>query len=719
MRIHKLFFGLVIVGLMGLGKPVFAQTGQRLVVSPTSTYSRIGDALAVAQAGDWIEVQAGHYLESLVVDKQVTLQGVGQPIIDGQGKGTVVTLAAEGVVFTGFVVQGSGVEPDRNDAGIILTANHITVQNNILRDVLFGIFVSQADDAILRGNEISSKTQYETGRQGDAIRLWYSRRALVENNQIHHARDVVAWYAQELILRQNQIESGRYGIHLMYCDGSLIESNRLLNNSVGIYTMYSKEVTISQNLIRGHRGPSGYALGFKDADDVWVTENLLVNNGSGLFLDNTPFTPQGEGLFERNILAFNDLGVILQPAVHGNLFAGNTFWENVGQVAVQGGGVLGENRWEGNFWSDYTGFDANGDGQGDTPYRSERFFEGLTDREPRLRMVLYSPAAQIIEFTGRAFPIIRPQPKLVDEFPVMQPMELPVWVASSPSAPKLSTSSTPNQFHVVGIGLAMVALVRLLCRKESKTMRPISGIATILEVSQLSKRYGKVMPLQKVSFSLLTGQSLALWGSNGAGKTTLLKAILGLIDFEGQVQVGGLDVGRAGKLARQYIGYVPQEAIFYDWQVQTSINFYARLKGGVPADRISYLLNRLGLTPHIHKSVSMLSGGLKQRLALAIALLADPPILLLDEPTANLDAQARREYLKLLLELRSEGKSLIFVSHRLEEISLLADRVLVLSEGKAIQLITPQELAKVEDMSFTLINKSSPPLWDSQLKPTF
>jgi ABC-type multidrug transport system ATPase subunit len=166
--------------------------------------------------------------------------------------------------------------------------------------------------------------------------------------------------------------------------------------------------------------------------------------------------------------------------------------------------------------------------------------------------------------------------------------------------------------------------------------------------------------------------------------------VLGLLDYAGTIEVAGHDARRAGKLARRSVGYVPQEAVFYDASTRATLAFYARLKR-VSADRIPVLLERLGLAEHAGKPVAALSGGLKQRLALAVALLADPPLLLLDEPTANLDAQAQRDYLALLRGLRAEGKTILFASHRLEEVEALADRVLVLEHGRLAADVTPAE----------------------------
>jgi len=208
-----------------------------------------------------------------------------------------------------------------------------------------------------------------------------------------------------------------------------------------------------------------------------------------------------------------------------------------------------------------------------------------------------------------------------------------------------------------------------------------------INVTRVSKAYKKLLVLQDVSFDAYPGEALALWGANGAGKTTLLKAILGLIDVKGQILVDGCDVRRQGKLARSYIGYVPQEFVFYDMRANETMEFYARLKR-IGEARIPLLLEQLGLAGHAEKAVSALSGGLRQRLALAVALLADPPILVLDEPMANLDTRLRREYLGLLLGLRKQGKTILFASHRFEEVSYLANRALVLEIGQPAQMLS-------------------------------
>lgn len=190
------------------------------------------------------------------------------------------------------------------------------------------------------------------------------------------------------------------------------------------------------------------------------------------------------------------------------------------------------------------------------------------------------------------------------------------------------------------------------------------------------------------------GQAVALWGANGAGKTTLIKCILGLHGFRGRIVVDGCDARRRGKAARRRIGYVAQELAFYDdVSAREAARLFARLKR-VPLARADVVLEQVGLAEHAAKRVAALSGGMKQRLALAVALLSDPALLLLDEPTSNLDAAARRAFLALLGELRQTGKTIVFTTHRPEEVAQLADRVVMLERGRAVYDGSPEELER-------------------------
>lgn len=230
-----------------------------------------------------------------------------------------------------------------------------------------------------------------------------------------------------------------------------------------------------------------------------------------------------------------------------------------------------------------------------------------------------------------------------------------------------------------------------------------STTGPIIQVSGLTKRFGALTAVDDVSFDVHPGEAVALWGANGAGKTTALRCLLHLMPFAGSVTIAGKDVTKEGKAARYLVGFVPQELSFHDdLTVAQTLVFYARLKKVATGYDFTPLLERLELLPHVQKRVRDLSGGLKQRLALALALLADPPILILDEPTSNLDIRAREDFLRFLHDLRDSGKTLVFSSHRLEEVLALADRVLLLEAGKLVLAAPPKNLEKELGRASTL-----------------
>jgi ABC-2 type transport system ATP-binding protein/nitrous oxidase accessory protein len=270
---------------------------------------------------------------------------------------------------------------------------------------------------------------------------------------------------------------------------------------------------------------------------------------------------------------------------------------------------------------------------------------------------------------------------------------------SPPAVPMPPGQAAAGAGWMLGAALGLLALaggLLALGRKRPAGQRaaPVARPAgTALVVTGLTKRYARQLAVDQLSFAVAPGEVVALWGQNGAGKTTVLKCILGLLPCAGQVTVAGLDARRNGRAARRALGYVPQEvALHDDLSVSETVAFYARVRGVSPVSAGDSLA-QLGLVPHLRKPVGALSGGLRQRLALAIALLDEPAVLLLDEPTASLDAAGRELLVRVLAELRQRGTAVVLTSHRLEEVETLADRVLVLEHGRLAGVCAPVELA--------------------------
>jgi len=205
----------------------------------------------------------------------------------------------------------------------------------------------------------------------------------------------------------------------------------------------------------------------------------------------------------------------------------------------------------------------------------------------------------------------------------------------------------------------------------------------MIEIADVTKSYGRLKAVDRVSISVDEGSALVLIGENGAGKSTLLKCVVGILDFEGEIKVCGKPVKTDPKGTKSLIGYVPQEPVFYEFTVDDTLGFFGSLRG-VPRSRANEVKEITGLAEHSWKKASELSGGLKQRLSFAIAMLSDPPVMVLDEPTSNLDAQGREEFLSMTKVFMDGGKTILFSSHRMDEVEFLATRVVSMKSGKVV-----------------------------------
>jgi ABC-type multidrug transport system ATPase subunit len=205
----------------------------------------------------------------------------------------------------------------------------------------------------------------------------------------------------------------------------------------------------------------------------------------------------------------------------------------------------------------------------------------------------------------------------------------------------------------------------------------------MIRAEHLTKRYGTYTAVSDISFHVRQGEVFAFLGPNGSGKTTTLKSLVGLVvPSEGRVLAAGIDVHRFPKEARRLVSYLPQRLAFTDHQTAHEVvRFYCRLRR-VPESRASLVLERAGLVPFANKVVNEFSGGMIQRLGLAVASLPDAPVLLLDEPTANLDPHGVKRFREFVLEQKENGKTIIFSTHLLAEVEQLADRVGIFVGGK-------------------------------------
>ena len=225
-------------------------------------------------------------------------------------------------------------------------------------------------------------------------------------------------------------------------------------------------------------------------------------------------------------------------------------------------------------------------------------------------------------------------------------------------------------------------------------MIPDSIIQPVISMNAVSKRYGRETVLSDMNFDIRSGECLVLVGHNGAGKTTLMKLMLGLTrPTSGKVQVLGRDPSIANAVAQhQSLGYLPESVAFNDAMTGREVlGFYARLKG-VSSGDVEHLLELVGLADAAGRRVCTYSKGMRQRLGLAQAMLGNPRLLFLDEPTNGLDPSLRHLFYELINALHQAGATSVISSHALDEIEARADRFMIVKSGRMIASGTLDEL---------------------------
>ena len=215
----------------------------------------------------------------------------------------------------------------------------------------------------------------------------------------------------------------------------------------------------------------------------------------------------------------------------------------------------------------------------------------------------------------------------------------------------------------------------------------------MIQIEHLTKRYGSFTAVDDISLQVKTGEVFAFLGPNGSGKTTTMKSVVGLnVPTSGRILVNGIDVHRHPKKARTFLSYLPQRVVFPDnLTAREIVRFYADLRG-IRREFADEALTAARFNGFSDKQVSAFSGGMIQRLGLAVVSMPDTPVLLLDEPTASLDPMGVKRFREFVVEQKTKGKTVIFSTHLLPEVEQLADRVAIIVGGKLVALESIENL---------------------------
>lgn len=389
------------------------------VVKEEHNYPSFQALVDGAKEGSTLTPPAGIYAGPVVIDKPLTIDGKNGVTINAGGKGTVILLDTDGATIQNLHLTNSGESANDIDSGVQIRGNYNVVKDNVIDDCLFGVDLQQSKNNIVKRNTISSKDDFGLGQKGDSVRLWYSFNNKIINNTTFNVRDMVVWYSANNEIIGNTGRDSRYSLHFMYSRYNLVDGNKYYNNTVGIFLMYSDGIIVRNNVIAHAAGPTGVGIGFKETSDLVVENNQILYCASGLYIDVSPFQPDTTNTFTNNLIAYNGIGIRFLNDWHSNIFKHNQFAGNLTQIVVSGGKTANRNVWEGNYWSDYEGFDRNKDNQGDTPYELYAYADRLWRDAPNAQFFKGSPVLETLDFLERLAPFSTPDLLVRDKKPVI------------------------------------------------------------------------------------------------------------------------------------------------------------------------------------------------------------------------------------------------------------------------------------------------------------
>lgn len=356
-------------------------------------------------------MRGGNYSERLEIAKSVHLKGINRPVISVE-KGPIIEVTSPGVTIEGFTLRFGGSGPSSKNTAIVIDkkAKGAIVRDNRLLNVRFGVWNVEGRDIRIENNVIEGMKALSKNARGNCVNLTGSQRVHILNNRMSHCRDgIYMEICHDATVVGNEIKDSRYAVHTMWVDRGKFNNNKVYNNLVGLAIMYTKRSQINGNISYGNLT---HGLLFIQAIRSEIRSNAVIGNTKGIFFYNSVYNDLTSNLVMNNQLGLHNWGGSVD-----NKITGNSFIRNEIQVKF----VAGKSQsWDGNYWSDYIGWDMTGDGVGDYPYESNSVVDYILWRYPVAKFLYTSPSLQMLWVLEKQFPLFQ-VPRVVDNSPSMSP----------------------------------------------------------------------------------------------------------------------------------------------------------------------------------------------------------------------------------------------------------------------------------------------------------
>jgi len=365
--------------------------------------------------GATLRLSAGRHDGPLRIHRPLSLIGDPGAVIDGGGQGRVVTIDGPDIRVQGLTIRGSGIDLSKEDSGVFVTRNgdRARVLDNYLQDNLIGIYLKGPEDAWVRGNTVEGRRDLRVNERGNGIHLWNTPGSRVEENDIRWGRDgIFVTTSRGNVFRANRMRDLRFAVHYMYTDASLVSDNISSGNHIGYALMYSSHLRVTNNVSSGDRD-RGILFNYANQSQIHGNR-VLPGPEKCVFIYNSNINQIHGNRFEGC-----EIGIHFTAGSEQNGMWENAFVNNRTQVKYVGSRYLEwSKQGRGNYWSDHTAFDLDGDGLADQAYRPNGLVDQLMWRHPLAKLLLNSPAVQLLRWAQSRFPALYPG-GVTDSAPLM------------------------------------------------------------------------------------------------------------------------------------------------------------------------------------------------------------------------------------------------------------------------------------------------------------
>ncbi len=376
----------------------------------------ISAAVASARPGDTVVIERGRYEEHLRIDKPLKLVGLDRPTISGSLAGDTIRITSPDVTIEGLIVTDSGDDLTAQNAGIYIQpgADRATVKHCDIAYSLFGLWIEGVKNVQVADSLITGKRDYASAQRGNGIQLYNTSGARIIGNEISFVRDgIYVDVSHHAVFRGNKIHDVRYGTHYMNSHYNTWENNESYHNRDGLALMMTRNI-----IVRGNHtwGNSDAGIMLRTIQDSVIEDNVVAGNTRGFFVYDAEYNT-----IRNNLVIDNDVGAHVWAGSIHNEVDGNDFIRNREQVRYVASKDVSWGAKGGNYWSNYVGWDRDGNGVGDVPYEANDVVDRLVWRLPIVKLLLNSPAIQTLRLIAQQFPLLR-APSIVDAKPRMQPV---------------------------------------------------------------------------------------------------------------------------------------------------------------------------------------------------------------------------------------------------------------------------------------------------------